>query len=82
MAHTDIADPPIPEWDPDNEVYIIKSGDIIISFYDPGELIVAGHDVTAQVTYDQITEDRGLRFQDTNRRNADYRERLGFGEDK
>jgi hypothetical protein len=57
-------------WDEENECWCIRHGDILVQFLDPGELIVAGHDVTAQVTYDQITEDRGLRFQDRNSRRA------------
>jgi hypothetical protein len=61
-------DRPLATWDDENECWVIRSGDIIIQFLEPGELIVAGHDVTAQVSYDQITEDRGLRFQDRNSR--------------
>jgi hypothetical protein len=57
-------------WDEENECWVIHYGEIIIQFLEPGELIVAGHDVTAQVSYDQLTEDRGLRFQDRNSRRA------------
>jgi len=62
--------PPTPqfEWDEENECWTIQHGDILISFFEPGHLIVSGNDVTAQVSYDQITEDRGLRFQDRKNR--------------
>jgi len=65
--------PPFPkfEWSEDDEAWIIRHGDITITFFNEGELIVSGHDVTAQVTYDQITEERGLRFQDYKRREYD-----------
>jgi hypothetical protein len=52
-------------WDEENECWSVKTGDITVQFLEPGELIVAGHDVTAMVSYDQITEERGLLFQDT-----------------
>jgi hypothetical protein len=60
-------------YDEENEAWLVRSGDITVTFFEPGELIVAGTDVTAQVTYDRITEDRGLRFQDFRHREYEYR---------
>lgn len=58
-------------WDEENECWIFRSGDIVVSVLDDGHLLVGGHDVTMTVFFDQISEERGIRFQDYNSRKED-----------